>query len=66
MRKKSSKKSRNFAKKSRNKGQPQVVDAEVPGAVEEEAGPAAVRRVPPGLLDALPVHALSALRIVVN
>jgi len=27
----------------------QVVDGEVPGAVEEEAGPAAVRRVPPGL-----------------
>ena len=34
-----------------------VVDDEVPGAVEEEVGPAAVRRVPPGLLDALPVHA---------
>ena len=34
-----------------------TVDDEVPGAVEEEAGPAAVRRVPPGLLDALPVHA---------
>ena len=32
-----------------------AVDDEVPGAVEEEAGPAAVRRVPPGLLDALPV-----------
>jgi len=32
---------------------------------EEEAGPAAVRRVPPGLLDALPVHALGALCIVV-
>ena len=30
-----------------------VVGDEVPGAVEEEAGPAAVRRVPPGLLDAL-------------
>ena len=30
------------------------VDDEVPGAVEEEAGPAAVRRVPPGLLGALP------------
>jgi len=29
-----------------------AVDDEVPGAVEEEAGPAAVRRVPPGLLDA--------------
>jgi len=28
-----------------------VVDDEVPDAVEEEAGPAAVRRVPPGLLD---------------
>ena len=31
-----------------------VVDDKVPGAVEEEAGPAAVRRVPPGLLGALP------------
>ena len=31
---------------------------EVPGAVEEETGPAAVRRVPPGLQDGLPVHAL--------
>ena len=30
----------------------------VPGAAEEEAGSAAVRRVPPGLLDVLPVHAL--------
>jgi len=39
-----------------------VVD-EVPGAVEEEAGPAAVHRMPPGLLDALPVHALGALGI---
>ena len=28
-----------------------AVDDEVPGAVEEEAGPAAVRRVPPGLMD---------------
>ena len=27
-----------------------AVDDEVPGAVEEEAGPAAVRRVYPGLL----------------
>ena len=35
-----------------------AVDDEVPGTVEEEAGPAAVRRVPPGLLDALPVHEL--------
>ena len=42
-----------------------VVDDEVLGAVEEEAGLAAVRRVPPGLLDALPVHALGALGIVV-
>ena len=42
-----------------------VVDDDVPGAVEEEAGSAAVRRVPPGLLDALPVHALGALGIVV-
>jgi len=36
-----------------------------PGEVEKEAGPAAVRRVPPGLLDALPVHALGVLGIVV-
>ena len=42
-----------------------AVDDEVPGAVEEEAGPAAVLRVPPGLLDALPVHALGAFGIVV-
>ena len=42
-----------------------AVDDEVPGAVEEEKGPAAVRRVPPGLLDALPIHALGALGIVV-
>jgi len=42
-----------------------AVDDEVPGAVEEGAGPAAVRRVPPGLLDVLPVHALGALGIVV-
>ena len=28
-----------------------VVDDEVPGAAVEETGPAAVRRVPPGLLD---------------
>jgi len=34
---------------------------EVPGAVEEETGPAAVRPVPPGLLGALYVHALGAL-----
>jgi len=27
-----------------------AVDDEVPGAVEEEAGPAAVRRVPPGVI----------------
>ena len=32
------------------------MDDEVQGAVEEETGPAAVRRVPPGLLGALPVH----------
>ena len=38
-----------------------AVDDEVPGAVEEEEGPAAVRGVPPCLLDALPVHALGAL-----
>jgi len=42
-----------------------VVDDEVPGAVEEETGPAAVCRVPPGLLGTLPVHALGALCIVV-
>ena len=35
-----------------------AVDDEVPGAVEEETGPTAVRRVPPGLLDALPVNFL--------
>ena len=35
-----------------------AVDDEVPSAVEEKTGPAAVRRMPPGLLDALPVHAL--------
>jgi len=42
-----------------------AVDDEVPGAVEEEAGLAAMRRVPPGHLDALPVHALGALGIAV-
>ena len=42
-----------------------VVGDEVLGAVEEETGPAAVRRDPPGLLGALPVHALGALGIVV-
>ena len=36
---------------------------QAPGVLEEKAGPAAVRRVPPGLLDALPVNALSALGI---
>jgi len=30
-----------------------VVDDEAPGAIKEETGPAAVRRVSPGLLDAL-------------
>ena len=30
-----------------------AMDDEVPGAVEKETGPAAVRRVPQGLLDAL-------------
>ena len=30
-----------------------AVNDEVPGAIEEEVGPAAVRCVPPGLLDAL-------------
>jgi len=42
-----------------------ALDDEVPGAVEEETGPAAVRRVPQGLLDALPLHALGALGTVV-
>jgi len=42
-----------------------AVDNEVPGAVEEETGPAAVRRVPLGLLDAPPVHALGAPGIIV-
>ena len=35
-----------------------VVDDEVPGAIEEETGLAAVRRVPPGLLDAIEFLAL--------
>ena len=38
---------------------------EAPGAVEEETGPATVRRVPSGLLNALPVHAPGPLGIVV-
>ena len=38
-----------------------AVDDGVSGAAEEETGPAAMRRVPPGLLDALPVHAFGAL-----
>ena len=42
-----------------------AVDDEAPGAVEEETGPAAVRCVSPSPLDALPVHALGALGIVV-
>ena len=42
-----------------------AVDDEVPSAVEKKTGPAAVRRMPPGLLDAPPVHALGALRIAV-
>ena len=42
-----------------------AVGDEVLGAVEEETGPATVRRVPLGLLDALPVHALGALGIVI-
>ena len=33
--------------------------------MRSRARPAAVRRVPPGLLDALPVHAVGALGIVV-
>ena len=43
---------------------PWIVGDEDPGAVEEEAGPAAVRRVPPGLLNALSVHALGELGVV--
>ena len=35
-----------------------AVGDEAPGAVEEEAGPAAVRRVPAGLLDAVLVTGL--------
>jgi len=42
-----------------------ALDDVVPGAVEEETGPAAVRCVPPGLQVALSVHALGALGIVV-
>ena len=41
-----------------------AVDDEVLGAIEEETGPAAVRRVPLGLLGALPVHAIGALGII--
>ena len=33
-----------------------AVDDEAPGAIEEETGPAAVHRVPPDLLGALPVQ----------
>ena len=42
-----------------------AVGDEAPGAAEEETGPATVCRVPPGLLNALPVHALGPLGIVV-
>ena len=42
-----------------------AMDDEVPGAVEEETGPAAVRRVPPGLLDALEIW-LSNIRLDKN
>jgi hypothetical protein len=42
-----------------------AVDDEVPGTVEEETSPATVHRVPPGLIDALPVYALGPLGIVV-
>ena len=42
-----------------------AVDDEVPGTDEEEVGPAAVRHVPPGLLDALPKHSRGALGIAV-
>ena len=41
-----------------------AVDGQVPSAVEKKTGPAAVRRMPPGPLDALPAHALGALSIV--
>jgi hypothetical protein len=42
-----------------------AVDDKVPGAVEEETGPATVRRVLPALLSALPLYALGPLGIVV-
>ena len=42
-----------------------AVDDEVSSAIKEETGPAAVRRVSPGLLDARPVHALGAPGIIV-
>ena len=42
-----------------------AMDDEVLGTNEEKAAQAAVRRVTPGLLDALPLHALGALGIVV-
>ena len=42
-----------------------AVDDEVPGAVGVEAGPAAVRRVPSGLLGALPAHAPGAFSIAI-
>ena len=38
-----------------------AVDDEVPSEVEEKAGSVAVRRMPPGLLGALPVYAPGAL-----
>ena len=43
----------------------EIVNDEISGAIKEETGPAAVRRVSPGLLDARPVHALGAPGIVV-
>ena len=42
-----------------------AVDDEVPSAVGEKTGPATVRRMPPGPLGTLPVHALGALSIAV-
>jgi len=43
-----------------------AVDDEIPSAIKEKTGPAAVRRVSPGLLDARPVHALGAPGIIVG
>jgi len=42
-----------------------AVDDEISSAIKEETGPAAVRRVSPGLLDARPVPALGGPGIIV-